>query len=553
MADARVNTVWTRNSARAVDDWSTQVAKIDPLALMETAGRAVGRAIEARQLSLPKVAVVLCGRGNNGGDALVVSRYLATKDWKVTCVLIGHEDPAQQISPSCSRQLQSAKACELAIEHYRAGLLRHLCRQSAVIIDGIFGIGFRGEITDALALSALSEAAAIRQEGIVRVVAIDIPSGLAADSARPASEPLLPADLTVTFGAHKIATLLQPARNFCGKEVVVADIGFPKPGIQHGDELEKFTITAPAASQLFENHLPWADLPQDAHKFDRGHILIIGGSSGKTGALQLAAQAALRSGCGWVTIASPASLDPATIPPWLVTEDLFKAGTLSAIELREFILKRHVRVLIVGPGMMDYSFSPELIKMLRELTIQDHPSQSQAQKNRRLSVIVDAGAIQTSLHDHLQETAAADHLASHWILTPHPGEWLRLSPTGLAPPIDPATMFEAQEFAQRLHVTLVHKGANPIIFGGKTIQVANYGDNRLAKAGVGDVVAGATAAHLCSGTPAPLAFARAYATVAAAAQELEIKHGHHGIMPDLLAEQLRPDRWPKESLLNQTE
>ena len=316
------NVVWDRELARLVDDISSKVYFIDSCALMETAGRAVAeKAIERGAEKYP--VIVLCGQGNNGGDGLVAARILHDHGAQVTVVIA--EDKSKEPSVLFIKQHQTIVAMGIPVATWSPGTITALGQLRPVIIDAISGIGFKSPCGGVM-LEALSEAAKISN---AIVIAVDIPSGLSADDGHASSAPL-PAHETVTFGSSRPIHRLMPSAACCGN-LTVADIGFPKAAVITA-LTQRPAIWREVDPQSALKIDPWSNIPKTAHKYDRGHILIIGGSTGKIGGPILSALAALRTGAGWCSIAVPRGETPVDllIPPELTVEGFFDGKKIDA-------------------------------------------------------------------------------------------------------------------------------------------------------------------------------------------------------------------------------
>ncbi len=266
---------------RAVDTWAIDERGVPSLELMEAAGRAVAEAAE--EVADPGPARVVCGKGNNGGDGLVAARYLAQGGHDVEVLLLS---PPDELSSDASANLGRYDG---TVREFAPDALAG----SGVIVDAIFGTGFEGAPRDpaAAAIEAINGCRA-------PVVAADIASGVDASTGEVAGAAVR-ATMTVSFHAAKIGHWVGPGKRHTG-ELRVAPIGVPDgaPGNAPGG------LIRPAVLELLEHRGP------DSTKFSSGTVLVIGGSRGLTGSVCLAAQAAARSGAGYVTVAVPADLEP---------------------------------------------------------------------------------------------------------------------------------------------------------------------------------------------------------------------------------------------------
>ena len=507
--------VWTAACAREVDELSIGTFGIRQTDLMERAGTAVANI--ARSASRGNSFLVLAGSGNNGGDALIAARVLAT-DPAARVVTIRVSKTAAEIQAEIPAEIPMAK---LIAEPFHC------------IIDGVFGLGFRGPIDPSSpAAQTLKSAAQIKAKYNAVVVAVDLPSGMTSDDGGQ-TEALLCADETVTFGALKAVHAVAPARDLCGR-VHCIDIGFsndavrsslagspPVFGIVHGRDL------------LADD--PWSNLSPSAHKYDRGHVLVAGGSAGKTGAPILSALAALRSGAGWATLAIPGKIiSQAVIPPDLTTEALWSRGNrLSGLDpkkLERFLSERKVRAVVVGPGTME---NPLTVKSLGVL----------CDFSKAGFVVLDAAALHGIVP--LLRKSKKSFAEGRIILTPHPGEWRLLSNGNeqrrWPAPLDADGVLAIEQECADLGIYVLYKHSTPILCGSAPFRIQestearalvfNEGSNAMGRAGTGDVLAGCIAAHGAIGCDAAMATMRGLAVVSSATQLAANLVGRHAVLP----------------------
>ena len=528
--------VWSAALARAVDEETTERIGLSAAALVESAGRAVADAVlehllgdddEEDELE-PSPIIVLAGKGNNGADALVAARWLAEAGQETHVFVVGEGEP----SPGHRSQRAILEALGHPLRAYRPGCLAAFADREPIVIDGVFGLGFRGPMRpDSLAHQALVEADALADR---TVVAVDLPSGLDADLGTTDAAPL-PADLTVTFGAAKPVHVLAPARDQVG-EVLVADIGFPAQAVARAAERLRPSLVVPDDLALLADD-PWSRLPRSSHKYDRGHVLVIGGSPGKTGAPLLSALAALASGAGWATVAMPSAAFATLkgdVPREVVFEELFHGNDLDPLRLERLLTSRSVRAVAVGPGMVDSPLSEDALAVLVAFATGGLGDGSRDDKSGgapRL-VVFDAGAT----HDLQHRLARLKDLAADpaaMVATPHPGEWLRLGASEADAPLSPSGLARAQELAASMGMALLYKGATPVLLTGDPELpgfVHTSGTVTLARAGTGDVLTGVIAAHGAIGLSATLATLRGQALVSKAAALAAAKRGPHGVL-----------------------
>jgi NAD(P)H-hydrate epimerase len=403
------------------------------LTLMENAGRAVAAAIVAR--FKPCAVTVLCGPGNNGGDGFVVARLLDEEGFTVR---LAHD----------ADHRGDAKVMSERWKGTRVALTPDALDGSRLVVDALFGAGLSRPLEGAAAglVEALND---------LPVVAIDVPSGISGDSGEPMGAVCVRAALTVTFFRKKPAHLLLPGRALCG-EVVLADIGIPAEA---------------ARSNLHENtpslwHYPHPKL--DAHKYDRGHCLLVSGPAHATGAARLAARGALRVGAGLVSVASHP--DAMAVNAAHLTAIMLKPFE-NAEGLAALLADKRLNAVVIGPGLGVGGETREMVM---------------AALASGAAVVLDADAL-TSFRD--DPDALFNRLHDRCVLTPHAGEFERLFP-GLLD--EAASKVEAaREAVRRARCTVLLKGGDTVIASpsGKCAINANAPPT-LATAGAGDVLSG---------------------------------------------------------------
>jgi ADP-dependent NAD(P)H-hydrate dehydratase / NAD(P)H-hydrate epimerase len=471
--------VLTPDEAASLDR-ETQARGVAADGLMERAGRAVARA--ARELAggaYGRRAVVVCGKGNNGGDGLVTARHLGRWGVRTTVVLL--EDPGELREPAATnaRRLDEVPAIRVRTfdEH---GLRRELARAD-VAVDAIFGTGFRGMPEDewAAAIVSLNEAG-------VPIVAVDIPSGVNGASGVVEGDAVR-AELTVSFGAPKLGTVLLPGAEHAGILRVI-DIGFPEDLVRAGAWLTEPEDVA--------DWLPRRDT--DTHKRASGVLVVVAGSRGMTGAARLIAMAAGRVGAGLVTVAAPegaipqiqAGLTEATFLPLPETDD----GTI-ATEGARAVLERLAAAdaLAIGPGL---TTNEQTVAFVREVV-----------RRSPVPLVIDADGLNAFTGDG----AALGDRQAEAVLTPHVGEFTRL--TGVKPrDLDADRPTHVRALATQAGAVALLKGSRTVIGEPKGRLIVNVtGSPVLATAGTGDVLTGMIGGLLARGVaPTESAAAGAY-------------------------------------------
>src|SRR5215470_8002052 len=306
------------NSAqmREADRLTIEEIGIPSLVLMENAGRQVVAAIEAVHGELLQGRVgVLCGRGSNGGDGFVVARTLHQRGVDVSVFLFGSVAAVRGDARVNLEILGRLGITVVEVADSQAWELHFSeVTDCTLIIDAIFGTGLNAPVSGLIE----SVVADVNASGIP-IVAIDLPSGLSADSPEPIG-PSIEAGLTVTLAAPKLPLVLPPAETRAG-DIVIADIGIPATVLENLEGPRIELLTRAAMRELITPRTP------DSHKGDYGRVMIVAGSAGKTGAAHLAATGALRAGAGLVTVATPAGCLPivAGMGPEYMTEPLDEA------------------------------------------------------------------------------------------------------------------------------------------------------------------------------------------------------------------------------------
>jgi hydroxyethylthiazole kinase-like uncharacterized protein yjeF len=451
---------------------------LPPAKLMENAGKAFAEETKDILGNIKKQKILmLIGPGNNGGDGLVAARYF--HDWgaKVTLFLFGDRSPDD---PNFTLVKERGIDCLSVTEGENLDKLESQLKSDNAVIDALFGIGTIRPFLDILksALDKVSDAK--RNKPSLRIIALDLPSGLNADTG--AVDPAcLYADNTITLGLPKTGLLKAPGVEIVGR-ITVADIGIPAYLV---DEVSDEMLDKELARSLLPQR------PLQANKGTFGKVLIIAGSINYIGAAHLAASGALRVGAGLVTLATATSLQP--ILAVKLTEVTYlplpeaQRGIISpsAARLIHQQLKSY-NTLLLGCGLGQSRATAEFIDntLLRARTIP-------------LPLVLDADALNTLA----RVTEWWQRLTDDAILTPHPGEMARL--TGVS--VDEVQMDRlgiAKRAATNWNKTIVLKGAYTVVAAAdgrtRTYPVANPG---LASAGTGDVLSGVIAGLLAQGLP----------------------------------------------------
>ncbi len=444
---------------RAADSWAIEDQGIPSLDLMETAGDAVAEA--ARDVAADGPVRVVCGKGNNGGDGLVAARRLADTGYEVEVLLPW---PAGELSVDAQANLQrfEGDARQLAPDDLAGALAG-----SGAVVDAIFGTGFSG------APRAPADAAIEAINGCgASVVAADIASGV--DASTGEAEGLaVDADVTVTFHAAKLGHWIAPGKARAG-ELRVADIGIPPQA-----------PSQPAGGVIRDEVLALAPRrATNSTKFDSGDVLVVGGSRGLTGAVCMAASAAIRAGAGYATVAVPADLEP--IFEVKLTEVMSQGfgeapGRLASASANDIrAASERAAAVVLGPGLGRDDDSLELARSLA--------------RGVAAPLLIDADG----LNAHAGRLDLIAERDAPTVLTPHAGELGRLLGRESGA-IAAHRLAAAREASEQSGAIVVLKGDDTLVCHGDRLAISQGGSPGLATAGTGDVLSGTIGALLARG------------------------------------------------------
>jgi NAD(P)H-hydrate epimerase len=488
----------TREQMRRYDEIAMQRYGLVGPVLMENAGRGAARVALSMLERRPGRTTVVCGKGNNGGDGFVIARHLLNAGREVAVLLLGNLSQLDGDAELNAGVLTSmgGDVTELPGEA-DVERMDGLLEGSALVVDAIFGTGLDRPVMGRYngAIDAVNECDA-------DVLSVDLPSGLDADSGRPLNT-CVRAARTATFACLKRGLLLHPGCELAG-EVEVVDIGAPRAVAEEAG-IDGRVITAEHVAPLLPPR------PADAHKGTFGHLLVVAGSAGKTGAALMAALSALRSGTGLVTLAVPGDERPALesakpvevmLAPLLTSIDA-PVGDEELSRLRSLLEGK--TAVAIGPGCGLTRSMGRVLEAVLEIA--------------GVPVAVDADGL-TLLGD-LPPRVLADR--SHpTVLTPHPGEMARLvDATPRA--VQGRRVEAARDFAVDRGVHLVLKGARTVVAApDSTVMINLTGNSGMATGGTGDVLTGLLGGLL----------AQSMAPLDAAAAAVHV----HGLAGDLAAE-----------------
>jgi NAD(P)H-hydrate epimerase len=443
--------IHTSTELREIDQHAASALLVPTQLLMENAGRAVAEAARSEAARRRGRIFVVCGKGNNGGDGYVAARHLAAAGFDVRLLAMASPD---EMAGDAAVNARAAVACGIPFN----GSLNDVGRDD-VIVDAIFGTGL-SRAPEGRARELIDAINAGRARGSF-VVAVDLPSGLNADLPVPPGEAVR-ADVTVALHSLKPALTQYPSRSLCG-EVRVESLGISKafaPG----------PVRTWLTREDVARRLPGR--PTDAHKGTNGHLLIIAGSPGKSGAAQMACIGALRAGAGLVTLAAPAEVINRVLP--MIPEAMgFPLEALSSDGLNAAMQGKDA--IAIGPGLQRF---PTTGPMLGELI-----------EHLKVPVLIDA--------DGLNALAASAHALAQLakaqvtpVLTPHPAELARLLGKETAE-VQRDRFAAATEAAVRFRSQVLLKGACSVIaHPDGSLEVNSTGNPAMATGGMGDVLTG---------------------------------------------------------------
>jgi NAD(P)H-hydrate epimerase len=460
----------TAAEMREVDRLTTERCGVPSLTLMENAGTSVAEFIRQKFPNLARRRiVVLCGKGNNGGDGFVAARKLREMGAKPEVYSFAAADEMRGDAAANRKRWQETGA-GLQVVTDASGLAgtKAAIGEADVIVDALLGTGTRGPV-EGILREAIEAVNGRRRERAV--VAVDIPSGAAADSGDLPGV-AVEADYTVTFTAPKTGMLSGKANECCG-QLLVRDIGSPWELIE---ETGEGSVRWSEPREFAEFAVPRK--PQ-GNKGDYGHALIVAGSVGKSGAAVLASWSALRAGAGLVTVATPEPVLPivAAHTPEVMTEPLpaTEAGSVSlrAIEHGYFdALVKGKRALAIGPGLSTHSETQEFVRAVVG--------------KRAAPIVLDADGLNAFAGRAAELNAAQGRLA----ITPHPGEMARLLGS-TAGDVQARRMEIARKAAADWNCMVILKGHQTLTATpAGCMWVNSTGNPGMGTGGTGDVLTG---------------------------------------------------------------
>ena len=452
---------------REIDSKSSEIFNMPSMLLMENAAKAVSDFI----MSFEKSEInIVCGKGNNGGDGLAVARQLLCLGKKIKVFYIGdYEKSSEDVKLNMKILLKMNADIKFFKDSNLSELRDDLILSNAeILIDAIFGIGFQGELREDYKI-LFDSINGLKKDNLL-IVSIDIPSGINGDNGQGSS--YIKADYTVTFQNSKVGHFLFPGRDACGK-LIVKNISAP------------YNVDKSNLPEVIEKpHFSYR--PADGFKGTFGHVGVVGGSYGMTGAGVLAVMGALKTGAGIVSITSPVSyshifankLTEAIIVP-ITNSDEYTYSLNSFEELISFANNK--TSLLIGPGLGREQVVCDLVlKLISKI---------------KCNMVIDADAIFALSKD----MSVLKKIGNRVVLTPHYGEMSFL--TGLSiEEIKADKINIAKKFVAKYNVNLVLKGADTItVLGNGDVFINQSGCSGMGSGGSGDVLAGMISANIKDG------------------------------------------------------
>jgi ADP-dependent NAD(P)H-hydrate dehydratase / NAD(P)H-hydrate epimerase len=451
---------------------------IPSLVLMENAGRScterILRILQEKVVAPEEASIAaVCGRGNNGGDGMVIARHLHNRGVYVEVFLLSE---TEDLSPDARIQYEILRKMDVECRNIRdqEGVedLRSYLEEVHLCVDAILGTGLsfplQGIVRDVVETINLS---------LATVFAVDIPSGIDATSGRILGEAIR-ADYTGTFGLLKVGQVLLPGSIHCG-ETDIYDIGIPSKAV-----FDTNIKTEALEERVVKSML--SIRPPDFHKGDAGRVYVVGGSPGMTGAPCLAGRASMRMGAGLITVVVPRSLQPVVETKLMevMSEGVEDGGSGTfRKECIPDLLEKISRAdfVVLGPGLGTYPGAAEFV--------------AEILPRIRVPFLVDADGL-NALADQVGVLRQA---TAPCIITPHPGEMSRLTRESIEA-IEASRIGSAQHFAEEENVTVILKGARTIIATPKgDVFINTTGNPYMASGGMGDALSGMVAALASQG------------------------------------------------------
>jgi len=495
----------TASEMQNIDKATIEKFGIPGIVLMENAGRCAVDFFMSHFSEIPHKRIgIISGSGNNGGDGFVMARYFLSTGADVIVYLMAKNENLSGDARFNYDRLLSMNASIIEMpDEISFSSKSHLLNTRNIFVDALLGTGLRSDVR-----GRYQKMIVFLNESQHPVFSVDIPSGLHADTGRICGT-TIKADATITFGHQKLGLAMPTGIAHCG-QLAIADIGIPNH-ITESIAPKQYLLTPKTIDLSFYHR------SLSAHKGTTGHMLVIGGSPGKTGACSMAAHAAMRTGCGLVTLGIAKTLNP------ILETQLIEVMTLPLIDDAPGVLgesafdqilhaSKGKRCVAIGPGMGTSLKTEALVhKLIQEITI---------------PIVIDADALNV-LEGH---TTCLQKAKARHILTPHPGEFARLTGRSVKD-IQSERILSARDFAKAHNVIVVLKGEKTIIaHPDGRIAINPTGNPGMASGGMGDVLTGMIAGMIAQNMPPEAAVETAVFIHGMASDMLRCKMGNIGFL-----------------------
>ncbi len=478
-------TLYTSSQTRLLDKTAIEQAGLPGFTLMMRAGRAVFSEIQRRWPDAKRLTV-LCGRGNNGGDGFVVAALAKMKGYEVQARFIGDDTFHEQLEGEAREAWLWATGEGVMFQPFQATE----ALVGEVVCDALLGTGLSGEVRDEY-LQAIHKINRLHRS----VIAVDIPSGLCADTGSVLGS-AVKANVTITFIGLKQGLFMNQAPDYVG-DVVFDGLRIPE-SVYEEVSVSAFRLSQDDVTTAF------APRAKASHKGMFGHVLVVGGDEGYGGAAIMAAEAALYSGAGKVSLATRACHVTAMLAraPEVMVHAVESGSALTR-------LLEQADVIVFGPGLGKKAWADQML---------------QAIWSSHLPVVVDADGLNILLlKDKLSQINR-----SHWVITPHPGEAASLLDLSTAE-IQRNRIEAVRALQELIGGTAVLKGAGTLITDGDVIHLCSAGNPGMATGGMGDILSGIIGALIGQGL-APVDAARVGVYLhSAAADQCVLDTGERGL------------------------
>jgi len=435
--------------------------------LMERAGTAAFNAL-CQRWPMAKSILLVCGKGNNGGDGFILARLVHLAGMKVSVLISADIIDIKGDALMAYQAMLDAGVDDIFTEK----LTEHIDEFTGdIIVDALFGIGFYGTLAE-----PMQNIVTAINEHDTKVLSIDTPSGLCATTGFVSDKHAVIADVTVTFIVYKQGLLTGQAANFVGI-LILADVGL---GLAFKQQISS-DVAYQASYPLLDDAIPLKKRLNTDHKGSVGQVLTIGGGKGMPGAIRLASEAALRCGAALVAVSCHQENKALVFNG---RPELMLAPS-DAKELANCVAMHKANVLLLGSGLGQTDWSKELFDLTMSIMNYSNLARSHKEINREKLLVIDA--------DGLTLLSQNKHFCSRWILTPHPKEAASLLGCDVAT-IEADRFKAVRNIAQQYGGICILKGAGSLISDGKQVVINSTGNAGMASGGMGDVLAGIVAA-----------------------------------------------------------